>query len=50
MSSCKPIQSTPALSGEDAKRIIKEAATVPSKAAIERNKRMLAVRKSIESK
>ena len=37
----KPIQPTPALSGIDAKRIITEVKKVPSKEAIDRNKRML---------
>jgi len=37
----KPIQPTPALSGIDAKRIIAEVKKVPSKEAIDRNKRML---------
>ena len=36
----KPIQQTPALSGNDAKRIIEDVKRKPSKAAIERNKRI----------
>ena len=37
----KPIQPTPTLSGIDAQRIIAEVKKIPSKEAIERNKRML---------
>ena len=36
----KPIQQTPALSGNDAKRIIEDVKRKPTKAAIERNKRI----------
>lgn len=43
----KPIQPTPTLSGEDAKRIITQALTPPSKASIEKNKKMLELRKRI---
>ena len=48
MSSCKPIQPTPTLSGKDAENIIAQARIVPSKAAIEKNKRLLAFIKKIE--
>lgn len=44
----KPIQSTPSLSGEDAKRIIKQTLTVPSKESVKKNKKLLALRKRIE--
>ena len=40
MSNCKPIAATPALSGEDARKIIAEALKVPTKESIERLKRM----------
>jgi len=41
MGNCKPIAATPALSGEDAKRIIAEALREPSKESIERLERRL---------
>lgn len=43
----KPIQPTPTLSGEDAKRIVAQVLIVPSKGAIEKNKKMLKLRKQI---
>ena len=43
----KPIQPTPTLSGEDAKKIIKEALSVPTSEAIEKNEKMLQIRKQI---
>lgn len=46
----KPIQATPTLTGEDAMRIIKQAVTAPSPESIERNKKMLEMRKRIVQK
>ncbi len=46
----KPIQSTPTLSGEDAKRIITQALIDPSKEIIKKNRKMLKLRKSIEKR
>lgn len=46
----KPIQATPTLTGNDARDIIKEVLKAPSAAAIERNKAMLEIRKSMERK
>lgn len=43
----KPIQPTPTLSGKDAKQIVAQALTAPSKASVERNKKMLELRKRI---
>ena len=43
----KPIQSTPDLSGEDAKRIMLQVSTKPSKEAIKRNEALLELRKNI---
>ena len=43
----KPIQSTPGLSGEDAKRIMLQVSTKPSKEAIKRNEALLELRKNI---
>ena len=43
----KPIQSTPSLSGEDAKRIMLQVSTKPSKEAIKRNEALLKLRKNI---
>lgn len=48
MSLCKPIQPTPALSGKDAENIIAQARIVPSKSAVEKNKRLLEYVKKIE--
>lgn len=46
----KPIQATPTLTGSDATNIIKEVLKAPSAAAVERNKAMLEIRKSMERK
>ena len=46
----KPIQATPTLTGTDAMRIIKQAVTAPSPESIERNKKMLEMRKRIVQK
>ena len=46
----KPIQSTPDLSGEDAKRIMLQVATKPSKEAIKKNEALLKLRKNILKK
>lgn len=46
----KPIQATPTLSGNDAVCVIKQALKVPSQEAVERNKRMLEIRKRHEKK
>ena len=43
----KRIQSTPSLSGEDAKRIMLQVSTKPSKEAIKRNEALLKLRKNI---
>lgn len=43
----KPIQATPSLSGEDAKRIMLQVSTNPSKEAIKRNEALLKLRKNI---
>ncbi len=44
---CKPIQSTPTLSASDSKRIIAQAIKVPSKESVERNEKLLSLRKQI---
>ena len=41
----KRIQATPSLSGEDAKRIMLQVSTKPSKEAIKRNEALLKLRK-----
>lgn len=46
----KPIQATPTLSGTDAIKIVKQALIVPSKEAIERNEKMLEIRKKHTTK
>lgn len=46
----KPIQATPTLSKTDTKSILKEVLNVPSTEAIERNKKLLAIRKSIQQR
>lgn len=46
----KPIQATPTLTGADAMRIVKQAVTAPSPESIERNKKMLEMRKRIVQK
>lgn len=43
----KPIQATPSLSGEDAKRIMLQVSTKPSKEVIKRNESLLELRKNI---
>lgn len=43
----KRIQATPSLSGEDAKRIMLQVSTKPSKEAIKRNEALLELRKNI---
>ena len=44
----KPIQATPTLSGNDAVSIVKQVLKAPSQQAIDRNRKMLEIRKSIE--
>ena len=46
----KPIQATPTLSGKDAMHIIKQVVTAPSPESIEKNKKMLEMRKRIVQK
>lgn len=46
----KPIQATPALTGNDARDVIKQVLKVPSPEAVAKNKKMLEMRKSIEKK
>jgi len=46
----KPIQAAPGLSGEDAKRIMLQISTKPSKEAIKRNEALLELRKNILKK
>ena len=46
----KPIQATPTLSGNDAKRIVQQVLTVPSSESIMKNKKMLEMRKRIVKK
>ena len=46
----KPIQSTPSLSGEDAKRIMRQVSTKASKEAVKRNEALLKLRKNILKK
>lgn len=46
----KPIQATPALSGDDAVSIIKQVLKAPSAERVEKNKAMLEMRKCIEKK
>ena len=43
----KPIQATPTLRGKDAMQIIKQVVAVPSTESIEKNKKMLEMRKRI---
>lgn len=44
----KPIQATPTLSGQDAMSIIKQVLKAPTPESIEKNKKMLEMRKRIE--
>jgi len=46
----KPIQATPVLSGDDAKAVLKQVLKAPSKEKLEKNARMLSLRKSIVKK
>ncbi len=46
----KPIQATPTLTGDDAIAIMKQVFTVPSSKSIEKNKKLLEMRKRIEKK
>ena len=46
----KPIQAAPSLSGEDAKRIMLQVSTNPSKEAIKKNEALLKLRKNILKK
>ena len=46
----KPIQAAPGLSGEDAKRIMLQVSTKPSKEAIKKNEALLKLRKNILKK
>lgn len=47
LATIKPIQATPELNGEDAKRLIKEVNRKPSKEAIEKNKMLLNILEQI---
>lgn len=44
----KPIQATPTLSGKDTINIVKQVLKTPSPESIERNKKMLKIRRRIE--
>lgn len=46
----KPIQATPTLTGKDAVNIIEQVLKVPSSSAVEKNRKMLEMRKRIEKK
>ena len=46
----KPIQATPTLSGKDAVSILKQGAIAPSPESIEKNKKLLDMRKRIVQK
>lgn len=46
----KPIQPTPELTGLDAIKIIQQVRSMPSKASLEKNKRMLEMRKKVANK
>ena len=46
----KPIQAAPSLSGEDAKRIMLQVSTNPSKETIKKNEALLKLRKNILKK
>ncbi len=46
----KPIQATPTLTGKDALRIVKQVVTAPSPESIEKNKKMLEMRRRIVQK
>lgn len=46
----KPIQATPTLSGKDAMQIIKQVVKAPSPESIEKNKKMLEMRRRIVQK
>ena len=46
----KPIQAAPSLSGEDAKRIMLQVSTKPSKEAIKKNEALVKLRKNILKK
>lgn len=46
----KPIQATPTLTGNDAMSIVKQVLKAPSLESIEKNKKLLEMRKSIEKK
>lgn len=46
----KPIQATPTLNGTDALSVIKQVLKTPSPESVEKNKRMLEMRRRIEKK
>lgn len=46
----KPIQATPTLTGADAMRIVKQVVTAPTPESVEKNKKMLEMRKRIVQK
>ena len=46
----KPIQATPTLTGKDALHIMKQVITAPSPESIEKNKKMLEMRRRIVQK
>lgn len=47
MSAIKPIQATPALSGEDAIKLMKQVLSKPSKSAINKNSMLINMLKDI---
>jgi len=46
----KPIQSTPSISGDDAKKLMLQVSVKPSKEAIKKNEALLKLRKNILKK
>ncbi len=46
----KPIQATPTLTGNDAISIVQQVLKAPSPKSVEKNKKMLEIRKRIEKK
>lgn len=47
MSSFKPIEATPELSGEDAKRVIKEVLEKTKSSSVQRNEKLISILKEI---
>ena len=50
MSSFKPIQATPELCGEDAKRIIKDVLEKPKSDTLQKNEKLISILKEIRGK